>query len=520
MKNVSQTDFFKEMTLRICSSLDLEKALFECYLYLVDIVPLNFLNLIIWDSDFRYPDVVASVEEGKIDRAPPENYFHFSISDKLRQYLKTLWERAGCVQMINSWDESRYSKAMRQLVKSDNDLSIISLPLRLDNRIIGVFSISAIGKNLYNKREVELISILKEPFTIALSNDLRYKELIDLKEKVEDDNRFLRQELNRFVGERIIGAETGLLKVMQLSDQVAPMGCPVLLLGETGTGKELIANAIHYSSQRKAGPFIKVNCGAIPDSLIDSELFGHEKGAFTGALAKKAGRFERAHGGTIFLDEIGELPMKAQVRLLRVLQQNEIERVGGTSTIQVDVRVISATNRNLEEMVDSGEFREDLWFRLNVFPIIIPPLRMRIEDIPELVSYMIRKKAAQMNINRIPEPAPDTIKKLTAYHWPGNVRELENVVERSLIRHRRGRLNISPFISEQTTGSDIKPQQNIEKIPTLNQGIANLIRRALAATNGKIYGPGGAAELLDMHPNTLRFKIQKLCINTTEFRTR
>ncbi|MBU2510304.1 sigma 54-interacting transcriptional regulator [bacterium] len=500
------------MTLRICSSLDLERSLLRCYEYLDKIVPLNFLNLVIWDDNFKYPDVVASVEEGEIDRSPPENYFHFAVPDDLRLFLKNLWEKPGCVRMINSWDESEYSKAMRQLVKSEHDLSIISLPLQLDNLTIGVFSISAIGRNLYTERHVELISVLKDPFTIALSNDLRYRELVSLKEQVEDDNRFLREELNQITGDEIIGAKTGLLKVMQLTDQVAPMGCPVLLLGETGTGKELIANAVHFSSPRKSGPFIKVNCGAIPESLIDSELFGHEKGAFTGALSQKAGRFERAHGGTIFLDEIGELPPKAQVRLLRVLQQKEIERVGGVNMIPVDVRIISATNRNLEEMVDSGEFREDLWFRLNVFPIVIPPLRMRVRDISDLVSYMIRRKAAQMNINRIPEPAPDTIRKLSAYHWPGNVRELENVVERSLIRHKGGLLHISPFFSERGNGTTVADRDPFETIPTLDQGITNLIHRALDATNGKIYGPGGAAEILDMHPNTLRYKIDKLGI--------
>lgn len=499
--------------MKICSSLDLDKALLSCYEFLSEILPLNFVNLTIWNKNLKYPEVISSVEEGMIETdLSNSGYFHLRMPEELRFYLKESWEKSGYVRMINYWDQDDYSRAMKQLVLTEHNLSIISLPLQLENSTIGLFTISAIGKNRYTNDHASFISVLNEPFSIALSNDLRHRELIHLKEKVEEDNQYLRKELENVAGDRIIGAESGLLKVMKMVDQVSPMNCPVLLLGETGTGKELIANAIHYSSTRKDGPFIKVNCGAIPDSLVDSELFGHEKGAFTGAMSQKLGRFERANGGTIFLDEVGELPLKAQVRLLRVIQQSEIERVGGTNTIPIDVRIISATNRNLEQMIDLGEFREDLWFRLNVFPIVIPPMRMRIRDLPELVDYMIKRKVAQMNMNRIPELALGTIHKLSKYHWPGNVRELENVVERALIRYNGGPLDISPFYSadrSEAAEGEITPA---EIIPTLNQGIANLIRQALTASNGKIYGPGGAAEILDMHPNTLRFKISKLGI--------
>ena len=215
---------------------------------------------------------------------------------------------------------------------------------------------------------------------------------------------------------------------------VASLNSPVLLLGETGVGKEVIANAIHYSSPRKDGPFIKVNCGAIPDTLIDSELFGHEEGAFTGATTKKRGRFERAHKGTILLDEIGELPPPAQIRLLRVIQNKEVERVGGTKPIPVDIRVIAATHRNLKEMVSKNEFREDLWFRLNVFPITIPPLRERKEDIHALVQHFAERKSKELKFHTVPTLATGAIDRLKSYHWPGNVRELENVVERALIQ--------------------------------------------------------------------------------------
>ena len=250
---------------------------------------------------------------------------------------------------------------------------------------------------------------------------------------MSDDNRYLQKEMMYLTGDTIIGARFGLKEVMRMVEHVAPTNSPVMIIGETGTGKEVIANAIHLSSKRKGSAFVKINCGAIPDSLIDSELFGHEKGAFTGAISQKKGRFERAHNGTIFLDEVGELPLQAQVRLLRVLQQHEIERVGGSQTIPVDVRIITATHKNLEEMVRIGQFREDLWFRLNVFPIIIPPLHQRTIDIPALVDYFLEQKSMDMKIRKLPSLAPGAIEKLLTYDWPGNVRELEYLVERTLI---------------------------------------------------------------------------------------
>ena len=236
----------------------------------------------------------------------------------------------------------------------------------------------------------------------------------------------------------MIGADFGLKRVMEMVQQVAALDSPVMLRGETGTGKEVIASVIHNLSSRRKGPFITVNCGAIPDSLMDSELFGHEKGAFTGALERTRGRFERAHGGTIFLDEIGELSPSAQMRLLRVLQDKKIERVGGSDSIDLDIRVIAATHRNLESLIQEGQFREDLYFRLQVFPIIIPPLRHRTMDIPALVKHVLTKKTRAMGFSKIPELWPGVLERLSGYHWPGNVRELENMVERALILNRRG----------------------------------------------------------------------------------
>lgn len=297
--------------------------------------------------------------------------------------------------------------------------------------------------------------------------------------------------------------------------QVAPLNNTVLLLGETGTGKEMIANAIHYSSPRKDGPFIKVNCGALPDSLIDSELFGHERGAFTGAVAESRGRFERADGGTIFLDEIGELPPSAQIRLLRVLQNHEVERVGGKRSIPVDIRVIAATHRNLQSMMTEGSFREDLWYRLSGFPIIVPPVRQRKEDVPALARHFLAMKSSEFGIAVPPSIAPGALLRLMEYDWPGNVRELENLVERELIRHRSGPL----------TFDTILPREVNEKIPlntdsdrqiyplNLDEAMAVHMREVLKLAKGKIHGPGGAAELLGMNPNTLRWRLDKFGIS-------
>ena len=319
-------------------------------------------------------------------------------------------------------------------------------------------------------------------------------------------------------GHEIVGAKFGLKQVMNRARQVAAMDSPVLILGETGTGKDMIANAIHNSSPRSSGPFVGINCGAIPDSLIDSELFGHEKGAFTGALSQKRGRFERANKGTIFLDEIGELPAAAQVRLLRVLQSREIERVGGVETISLDIRVIAATNRNLEEMVKNRKFREDLWYRLNVFPILVPPLRHRRSDIPSLAQHFIDRKAKELKIAATPTLAGGAIDSLMAYDWPGNVRELENVIERAMILHRG-----KPLRFDDLGLSPVKPDKGATGVPAdemmeLNTLIKDHVQRVLQLTGGKIHGPGGAGEVLGVNPGTLRSKMKKLGIPFREKR--
>jgi transcriptional regulator with GAF, ATPase, and Fis domain len=377
--------------------------------------------------------------------------------------------------------------------------------------IAGIF-VGNIGGKKYSEKDIRLFSLLNKPFAIALSNYLRYREVLRLKEILADDNRYLQEELRQQTGEEIVGAHFGLKHVMGMVSQVAPLASPVLLLGETGTGKEVIATAIHNMSQRRNGPFIKVNCGAIPESLMDSELFGHEKGAFTGAFFQKRGRFERAQGGTIFLDEIGELTPGAQIRLLRVIQEKEFERVGGTETIKVDIRIIAATHRNLEAMMVEGKFREDLYFRLRVFPIVIPPLRDRRNDIPALVQYFMLKKTQEMGFTNVPTLAPGAIEKLMNYNWPGNVRELQNSVEHALILSREKPLAFDNLGDIIPSTKVIIPESK-EKIPlSFEETMSQTIINALNMTSGRIDGEKGAAKLLKINPSTLRTKMRKLGI--------
>jgi DNA-binding NtrC family response regulator len=316
----------------------------------------------------------------------------------------------------------------------------------------------------------------------------------------------IREVIPNFEG--IIGNSAAMQHIFQLIQQVAPMDTSVLVLGETGTGKEGVANAIHHLSARKNKAFVKVNCAALPAQLIESELFGHEKGAFTGAIDKRIGKFEQADGGTIFLDEIGEMPVDLQVKLLRVLQEREIERIGGRGSVKVNVRIIAATSRNLEKEIARGNFRLDLYYRLHVFPIQMPPLRERREDVPLLVSHFIQLYANRTG-KMIRELSPSVLNDIVAYHWPGNVRELQHLIERSVLLTRDnviGKIDL-PSSMEQpasvNTGQQIKTITELEREHILN---------VLKVCNYKIAGPGGAAELLNLPPTTLASKMKKLGI--------
>ena len=503
---VDEKDFFREATLKICGSLEIEKALWHCFTYIRNYIPADMIFMCIYDAGAGISEIFAKADArgGQIVSikvsAPPEG----------RRYVEDLISHPDHTTEIIVADHVGEHPLLSPLsaITDNPDAAFMTFAPKVEWNIFGGIFIVNHGDEKFTDDHICLVRLLNEPFAIALSNYLRYREVLRLKDLLVDDNRYLQDELRQYVGEEIVGAKFGLKHVMEMVHHVAPLVSPVLLLGESGTGKEVIATAIHNQSPRRHGPFIKVNCGAIPESLIDSELFGHEKGAFTGALVQKRGRFERAHGGTIFLDEIGELPQGAQVRLLRVIQEKEIERVGGTEALQLDIRVIAATHRNLEEMIGNGLFRQDLYFRLCVFPIIIPPLRDRRADIPALVQYFTTKKAREMGLVEVPTLAPGAIDKLLQYTWPGNVRELQNVMERSLILAKN-----QPLVFDDI-GESPKPKVVTEPpvIDDLDQTMSRSIQQALNASAGRVGGEKGAAKLLKINPSTLRSKMRKLGI--------
>ena len=332
-------------------------------------------------------------------------------------------------------------------------------------------------------------------------------EVEQLKNQLQNENLYLQDEIKLTHNfEEIISRNNGFKKVLAEVEQVASTNTTVLILGETGTGKELIARAIHNIGSRRNRPLVKINCAAIPATLIESELFGHEKGAFTGAFSRKMGRFEVASGGTIFLDEIGDLSLDLQAKLLRVLQDGEFERVGGSGTIKVDVRVLAATNRDLDKALESGTFREDLFYRLSVFPIRVPPLRERRDDIPILVTYFVKKYSSKTGkrIEKIPQKVLDS---LQAYHWPGNVRELENIIERGVITSRGNQLELDRWFPRMRTThkkTDVNSLEDVERVHIL---------KVLELTEWRVSGEKGAAKILGLNPNTLVSKMKKLNIH-------
>jgi hydrogenase-4 transcriptional activator len=499
---VDEKEFFRESTLRICSSLDIGKAMQNCLAYFSKFIPASQLSFHIYDRNLGIVETVAMAD---LNSSKPMA-LRTPLSQKGREQVEA--QRSMRIKYLKRLgDDAVTGPVVRQL--GAENLPGIVMDLVLEREFIGTVAIKGRMNEIISNEHLQLFRLIDKPFAIALANCLRYREIKDLRDLLADDNRYLQNELRQIKGEQVIGAEFGLKNIMELVHQVAPLSSPVLLLGETGTGKEVIANAIHHLSLRKNAPFIRVNCGAIPDSLIDSELFGHEKGAFTGAMAQKRGRFERAHGGTIFLDEIGELPPEAQIRLLRVIQEKEIDRVGGTESIRLDIRVVAATHRNLEQMLSEGKFREDLYFRLRVFPIAIPPLRHRKEDIPMLVQHFIQKKAREMGLDSVPSLQPGTLDRLIHYSWPGNVRELENAVERALIISKGGLLKFADI--SQTSIEPVADKQRPE-VTKLDVVMARHIRKILNLCHGRVEGPHGAAKFLDIHPSTLRKRMNKLGI--------
>ena len=384
--------------------------------------------------------------------------------------------------------------------------SICSVPLITRERTIGTLALSRMTDDAWTPDDVEFLAQVANQIAIAVENSLSYRELTQMKERLATEKLYLEDEIrvDHNIGTMVGGAPAfqSVLKGIQI---VAPTDSTVLILGETGTGKELVARAIHELSGRTRGSFIKVNCAAIPSSLLESELFGHEKGSFTGAVAQKIGRFELAHKGTLFLDEIGEMPLELQPKLLRAIQDQEFERVGGNRTIRTEVRFVAATNRKLKEMVDENKFRADLYYRLHVFPLNVPPLRERREDIPLLTRYFVQKHAQRMgrNIEAIPTSALDA---LTRYDWPGNIRELQNVLERSVILTNGSTLHVAmpEFVEAADAGSSRSRSSETSQVSERER-----IIKALEEAKGQVGGPNGAAARLGLKRTTLQNRMQK-----------
>lgn len=379
------------------------------------------------------------------------------------------------------------------------------LPLISRNRVLGVLSLARLTQQCFEEEEVAFLLQVANQLALALENGLIHEQTTTLKNKLVQEKLYLEDEIRTNMDfKEIIGTSPSLMHVLQEVDTVAPTDSTVLVLGETGTGKELIARAIHNHSRRKDRTFVKLNCAAIPTGLLESELFGHEKGSFTGAIAQRIGRLELADQGTLFLDEIGDISLELQSKLLRALQEREFERLGSSKTRKVDIRLIAATNRDLQKMVADHEFRSDLFYRLNVFPIRIPPLRERKEDIPLLVRHFTQKYARRMDkaIDSIPS---NVFYKLERWSWPGNIRELENFIERAVILSQGSALN-API-------SELFETQSIDAVPANELAERDQIIRALKETKGRLAGPNGAAERLGMKRTTLIGRLKKFGIN-------
>ncbi len=400
----------------------------------------------------------------------------------------------------------------------DGVRSYVIVPLVVRGAAIGVLAVASVNSRQYSESDAAFLAEAAGQIALAVENMKAYEEIAALKARLEHENVYLQEEIHHehnFV--EMVGQSPALLAVLRQVDRVAPTDSTVLVSGETGTGKELIARAIHDRSARRRRPLVKVNCSAISAGLVESELFGHVKGAFTGALERRIGRFELADGGTIFLDEVGELPLETQVKLLRVLQEREFEPVGSSRPVRVDVRVIAATNRDLTAAVGDGRFRSDLFYRLNVFPLEAPPLRERSADIPQLVTFFVSRFAKKFG-KKVDAVSRETMERLARYAWPGNVRELQNVIERAVVLSEGPTLELGPGLLP-VSGADARPVRATSPaapssgLDTLLQEVErNEILAALEQAGGVVEGPRGAAKLLRPHPNTLRSRMEKLGI--------
>jgi formate hydrogenlyase transcriptional activator len=503
------------LTNRITSNLEFRELLRSITATIREVMHFDFVDILLPDEEpgklriyaVDFPRGKGFVKEGLLI-SPREN-------DPARRALATLKP-----VIVDKADPNELPPEVYEMIVREGAKSHCVIPLVNRGRALGLLAIARMTEGSYTPEDIEFLSQVTGQIAIAVENALAYGEIRELKEQLAKEKVYLEDEIRSEMNfAQIIGKSPALRKVLQRVEIVAPTDSTVLIYGETGTGKELIARAIHDLSPRRAKPFVKLNCAAIPTGLLESELFGHEKGAFTGAIAQRIGRFEVANGGTIFLDEIGEIPLELQTKLLRVLQEREFERLGSSHTLRTDARLIAATNRDLEAMVSEQKFRSDLFFRINVFPLHVPPLRERPEDIPLLVRHFTQQLARRMQkaIDTIPSATMDA---LCRYHWPGNIRELQNVIERAVI--------LSPGPKLDLDVADLKPskasQVREEVVPpssdrggplrrVMDETERQQILKALARCNWVVAGPRGAAALLGMKRSTLQLRMRKLGIS-------
>ncbi len=509
-----------------CRDIEIERVAADIASLLTGVLPLA--QLLIRRVDTRRKCLETMAEEAFPRGAAPRNAWTH-CSDQQWASLND-WSRAGRVARLQDQSPAGSKHNLGFLLPGPVEDEALACPLQRENELIGLLLFVAKPGERFSRRHEELAAVLADPFSLVLENDRRLRVLAAQRDAAEADRQSLLSRLGRKeLVDTIVGAKEGLAGVLERVELVARSDAPVLIFGETGTGKELIARVIHQRSPRAAGPIHRVNCGAVPPDLIDAELFGHERGAFTGAEQQRKGWFERADGGTLFLDEIGELPLAAQVRLLRILQDGWLERVGGQQPLHVDVRIVAATHRDLARMVAEGQFREDLWYRMAVFPILLPPLRERRGDIPDLARHFASRAAIRFGLPEV-VPTDDDFRMLCDYDWPGNVRELGTVIDRAAILGNGVALEVAKALgsggntvmlranraAETSSGPEPEAAAAME---SLDAAIRRHIERALTAARGKVEGPRGAAELLSINPHTLRSKMRKLGIDWRRFRT-
>jgi formate hydrogenlyase transcriptional activator len=503
-----------EVNNAVVSHLDLDDVFRAVSACVRRVIPCDGSSLLLWDTDtgqyrvyvlrFRHDD--HFVEEGRV--TDPHR-------DKSPSGIAITTRQAALFDEQQLRELAVESRAAARIL-AEGVKSFCCVPLLSHDRVLGALNVGSFESHAFTEDDVVLLGQVATQIAIAVENALAYRQIAELKEKLNTEKLYLESEIRTEQNfDEIIGQSAPLKHVLQQIEIVAPTDSTVLIQGETGTGKELIARAIHNLSARRARTFVKVNCAAIPTGLLESELFGHEKGAFTGAIAQKIGRFELANGGTLFLDEVGDIPLELQSKFLRVLQEQEFERLGSTRTIRVDTRLVAATNRDLTAMVEAKEFRSDLYYRLNVFPIVNPPLRERREDIGALVRHFTDKFARKMNkhIETIPV---DTMSTLTRYRWPGNIRELENIIERAVILSRGSTLDVPLAELKRHIKEDAVAVPRSHT--TLQEAEREHIRQALEQANWLVGGPSGAAARLGMKRTTLQSKMAKLGIERPQSR--